>query len=96
MPFRAVENRVPFVRADANGLSQIIDANGRIVRQAPLFAADTLVGDVPLGDGQGSLFTRFGDWFAYLCVLTAAISWLAGRKSQVAVMTTSPTAGASE
>jgi apolipoprotein N-acyltransferase len=68
-PFRAVENHVPFIRADANGLSQIIDARGRLIGQAPLFAADTLVGDVTLGDGKGTFSTRWGDWFAYFCLL---------------------------
>lgn len=96
VPFRAVENGVPFVRADANGLSQIVDANGRIIRQAPLYAGAALVGDVALGDGRGTPFTRWGDWLAYLCLVVVACSWLAGRRSPVAVKTTSPTPGASE
>ena len=66
LPFRAVENGVPFVRADSNGLSQIINAQGRIVGQSPLFMPDVLVGDVALGSGQGTFFTRFGDWPAYV------------------------------
>ena len=94
-PFRAVENHVPFIRADANGLSQIIDASGRIVGQAPLYAADGLVGDVALGDGKGTLFTRWGDWFAYLCLLMAAVFSVVGFRSQVAVKTTSSEAAAS-
>ena len=69
LPFRAVENRVPFVRADSNGLSQIVDAEGRIVGQSPLFKPDVLVGSIVLGTGQGTFFTRFGDWLAYGCLL---------------------------
>ena len=69
LPFRAVENRVPFVRADSNGLSQIVDPSGRIVGQSPLFAPDVLVGTMQLGDGQGTFFTRWGDWLAYVCLL---------------------------
>lgn len=68
LPFRAIENRVAFVRADPNGLSQIIDPWGRIVAESPLYVADALVADVPFGNGQGTLFTRGGDWLAYLCV----------------------------
>ena len=72
LPFRAVENRVPFVRADSNGLSQIVDADGQILAQSPLLAPDVLVGTVELGSGQGTFFTRWGDWLAYLCLLIAA------------------------
>ncbi len=83
LPFRAVENHVPFVRADSNGLSQIVSADGRIVGQSALFVPDVLVGTVNLGDGQGTFFTRFGDWLAYACLLVAAWgTWrgAAGRK----------------
>jgi apolipoprotein N-acyltransferase len=95
VPFRAVENRVPFVRADANGLSQIIDATGRIISQAPLYASDAVIGDVTLGDGKGTTFTRLGDWLAYLCLFLVAIFALTGFRSQVAVKTTSSDAAAS-
>lgn len=76
LPFRAVENAVPFVRADSNGLSQIVDAEGRFIGQSPLFRPDVLVGDVALGDGRGTFFTRFGDWLAYVCLVVVAASIL--------------------
>jgi apolipoprotein N-acyltransferase len=76
LPFRAVENRVPIVRADANGCSQIVDATGRVVGQSPLYAPDALVGDVALGDGAETLYTRVGDAFAYLCLLVVVLGAL--------------------
>jgi len=76
LPFRAVENRVPIVRADANGCSQIVDATGRVVGQSPLYAPDALVGDVALGDGAETLFTRVGDAFAYLSLLVVVLGAL--------------------
>lgn len=69
LPFRAVENRVPFVRADSNGASQIVDATGHVVGQSALWATDVQIRNVALGNGRGTLFTRWGDWFAVLCVL---------------------------
>lgn len=80
LPFRAVENRVPFVAADPNGLSQIIDRYGRVVAKSPLYVADALVADIARGDGKGTAFTLLGDWLAYLCLaglltLTAPGSW---------------------
>ncbi len=79
LPFRAVENRVPFVRADSNGLSQIVSSSGRVLAQSPLFAPDVLVGTVELGSGQGTFFTRWGDWLAYVCLGLAGINFLAAR-----------------
>ena len=77
LPFRAVENHLPFVRADSNGQSQIIDSRGVIVGQSPLFVPDVLVGTVNLGDGRGTFFTRWGDWLAYVCLGAAALGvWL--------------------
>lgn len=70
-PFRAVENRVPFVRSDSNGESQTISKSGRVVVQGPLWKPAVLIHGVTLGSGNGTFFTRWGDWFAYLCVSIA-------------------------
>lgn len=72
LPFRAVENNVPIVRADPSGYSQLIDRTGRILRQSPMWAPDALVGDLTLGEGRGTPFTRLGDWVAYLCLAAIA------------------------
>ena len=80
LPFRAVENGVPFVRADSNGLSQIVDARGRILAQSPLYVPDVLIANVPLGNGQETFFTRWGDWLAYACVLIGGLGFFLWRK----------------
>lgn len=80
LPFRAVENSVPFVRADSNGLSQIVDAHGRILAQSPLYVPDVLVADVPLGTGRGTFFTRWGDWLAYGSLAAAVSGFLKSGK----------------
>jgi apolipoprotein N-acyltransferase len=82
LPFRAIENRVGFIRADWSGLSQLIDPYGRIVQQADLGRAEVLVADVPTGDGRGTCFTKLGDWVAWLSVAVVAafgVSRVAGR-----------------
>lgn len=90
MPFRAVENHVAIIRADPNGKSQIISPSGAILGEAAMYEAIALVRGVPLGDGKGTLYTHFGDWFAYLCLaVTLAFSlskrtknttWVAGNR----------------
>jgi apolipoprotein N-acyltransferase len=69
LPFRAVENRIPIVRCDANGMSQVIDATGRVLAQGTFFQPQVVDAEVALGDGKGTLFSRSGDWLPYLCLL---------------------------
>jgi apolipoprotein N-acyltransferase len=59
--FRAVENHVPLARCANTGLTQLIDANGRVTAQIPVFAPGVIVGrlDTP---GLPTWFTRIGDW----------------------------------
>jgi len=66
--FRAVENRVPVVRAANTGITSIIDSKGHIHGMTPLFQEGFLSSEVRLGEG-GSFYTRFGDLFAWLCLL---------------------------
>lgn len=66
LPLRAVENHVAIVRSDPNGHSLIVAPDGRIVADAPMWTADALVGNVQLGNGQGTFYSRWGDWLAYL------------------------------
>ncbi len=71
LPFRAVENRVPIVRADPNGQSGTVDAQGRVLEIAPMWKSATEVCDVHLGDGHATFFAQNGDWLAWLCVVCA-------------------------
>jgi apolipoprotein N-acyltransferase len=65
--FRAVENRVPLVRAANTGISSLIDANGHIRGMTPLFEEATLGAEVRRGVG-GSFYSRHGDVFALVCL----------------------------
>ena len=76
LPFRAVENRVPFVQTNNRGLSQIVDATGHITTRAPLAVPIALMGAVSLGGGRGTFFTRYGDWLVYFCLLVVGIGAL--------------------
>lgn len=72
--FRAVELRVPMVRAANTGWSGCIDACGRwlaSVRDArgeELFVEGVAVCEVTAGEAV-TLYRRWGDWFAWLCLL---------------------------
>ena len=75
-PFRAVENRISVFRCANGGISCIIDPFGRISSQTidPTQPDAILVEDVPLKDHQNAgatLYTRYGDWFPIICLLTS-------------------------
>ena len=66
--FRAIENRVAMVKADGGYDSAIVDPYGRINALAvfPEGGGATLVADVLLGSGNGTINTRLGDWVGWL------------------------------
>ncbi len=69
---RAVENRVAFARAANTGISGFIDPTGRIVTASPIFEQVALKGVLPIGR-ISTFYTRFGDVFAYGCVIIAGL-----------------------
>ncbi len=68
-PFRAVENRVPIFRCANGGISCIIDSFGRI-QPSKIVAPERGIVRGNLSPGQHiTLYTRFGNWFPFLCWL---------------------------
>src|SRR5467141_2437874 len=69
---RVVENRTCLVRATNNGFTASVDPYGRILEPLPpdVRAAADLPYDFRTDE---TLYTRFGDWFAWLCVLVSVI-----------------------
>jgi len=76
--FRAVENRRSVVRSTNGGITTIIDPNGRITDIYPPFVEGYLAGDVPVYTGTDTVYTRRGDWFAWVMVVLAATEVFAG------------------
>ncbi len=67
--WRAVECRVPLVRAANTGVSVIVDAKGRILERMPLNETGQMVAEIqPLH--KETLYERWGDFFAWFCGLT--------------------------
>ena len=75
--FRAVENRLSFVKADAAWDSAVIDPHGRILARAvhPGGAPDLLVTEVPLGRGRAPAQV-IGPWVPWIALVLAALVWL--------------------
>ena len=80
---RAIENRRYVVRAALTGISAIIDPYGRTVTELGVFERGIVSGTVaPLH--TVTLFTRLGQWFAYVCCVivvgSLAARWAAGAR----------------
>jgi len=68
---RAVENRRSFVRCAATGVTCFVDPMGRVVSRVDTGGDEVLVATVPLFDHQ-TIYTRYGEWFSWLCILLVA------------------------
>jgi len=80
--FRAVENRVGIARAVNTGVSGFIDPDGRVhdlVHGDPQKRWPGIAGYsvARLGiDSRYTLYTRYGDWFGWLCVTGGVIGFV--------------------
>jgi apolipoprotein N-acyltransferase len=76
---RAVENRMPYVRAGNTGISGFIDAEGRVRsvlrgrRGGTIDDAGVLVDELPLSPPGTTLYARSRDAFALACVAATLI-----------------------
>ena len=72
---RAVENRVPIARAANTGISGFIDAKGRVLDTSNIFTEAHLTRTL-VPAREKTLYTRYGDVFAWLCVIGSFLSVL--------------------
>ena len=66
------ENRAPTARAVNTGVSAFIDSCGRVQAIIPPHTSGTLAHALML-DRRVTFYTRFGDAFAYLCMVATGI-----------------------
>lgn len=75
---RAVENRVPIVRAANTGITGVIEANGNIKSATDIFVDDVLVDTIQPSKSTPTFYSQFGDVFAYLCMgIVVVLNFLA-------------------
>lgn len=69
---RAVENRVPLLRAANTGFSAVVEPDGRISQRTDLFERGLLIADLHW-PAVRTFYTRHGDVFAAACVAAALL-----------------------
>ncbi len=73
--FRAVETGLPLVRAASDGISTVVEPDGRIVERLAAGERGILRATVRLPAGAAAtLYTRLGDWFAWLCIAAVMLA----------------------
>lgn len=70
---RAVEQGVPLVRAANTGISAVVDAYGRILKQLPLNVTGVIDSPLPQPAIQPTIFTLYGKYLTILLGLFSAI-----------------------
>jgi apolipoprotein N-acyltransferase len=71
--FRAVETNRPVLRATNVGITAYINERGEVVDPAPSYTEDVRVWSVAKSDGSQTLYVRWGDWFAWVCVVVTVL-----------------------
>jgi apolipoprotein N-acyltransferase len=70
---RAAENARWIVRATNDGITASVDPAGRVVKRLTVF--ERTAGEMPFTYRKGlTIYTRYGDWFGWTCVVLCAIT----------------------
>ncbi len=76
--FRAIENRRSMVRSTNSGITCVVDPNGLVIQRLAPFTKGYLVAGVPVYTAGRTLYTAWGDWFAFVMSCGALASLGAG------------------
>jgi apolipoprotein N-acyltransferase len=79
---RAAETNRPVLRVTNVGITAYITERGEVINPAPSYSEDVRVWHVPESDGSQTLYVRFGDWFAWLCLVVTIVLLAFGRIRQ--------------
>ena len=71
--FRAVENRMPMIRAANTGLSAFIGSHGEIIARSNLFTKEVINASVNIARPPLTFYARFGDLFAFTALIVSLI-----------------------
>ena len=77
---RAVENRVPIVRAANTGISGTIEATGKLKDKTELFVEGFRITQISPKTSNTTFYSLNGDVFSWLCLLVTGLLGFASRK----------------
>ncbi len=74
--FRAVETNRPVLRVTNVGISAYINERGEVLEPTASYADDTRFWTISKSDGGQTFYVKYGDWFAWLCLIMVLASLL--------------------
>ena len=77
---RAVENRMPIVRAANTGISGAIEATGKLKDKTELFVEDSFITKISPATSGKTFYSLNGDVFCWLCLLLTGLLGFTARK----------------
>ncbi len=69
--FRAIETNRPVIRATNVGITAYINERGKVSDAADVYTEATRVWTVSKSDGKQTFYVKYGDWFAWLCLIVS-------------------------
>ena len=69
--FRAVETNRPVLRVTNVGITAYINERGAILEPSESYTEDTRVWTVAKSNSGQTFYVKYGDWFAWLCVIVS-------------------------
>lgn len=69
--FRSVENKRTTIRSTNSGITCMVTPWGEVINPLEPFTEAWAIYEAPIFTGE-TLYTRWGDWFAYVCLIASA------------------------
>ena len=70
---RAVENRTPIARSANTGISALVLPTGKVNKRIDYNKQGIMLASIPIKN-ISSFYTKYGDWFALICILISVIA----------------------
>ena len=80
---RAVENRVPILRAANTGISGTIEATGKLRDETDLFVKDFRITLIAPASKKKTFYSLNGDVFSWVCLLVTGLITIAARRGNI-------------
>ncbi|MBQ5384765.1 MAG: apolipoprotein N-acyltransferase, partial [Treponema sp.] len=74
--YLSIEFRTTLVRCCNSGYSAVIGPNGKILASLDVFKTDALDVMIPVYEHKPTVFSRYGDWFAYTIIALMALYFI--------------------